>query len=233
MKLTICRPAFVVALLASECLGQSEFRYAVFDIPTLGGRHSYAWAINDWGVVGAAGSIPNNGGFHATRYENGEALDLGTLGGRNSEPKGINNMDWIVGRAHGPGGSGFDFRPFLWREGQMEDLGTLGGDFGEAYAINELGHIVGFTETIPGQRGGWQAFLWRDGVMGRLPELDGSSIAWGLNNTGLVAGQSWSAEFGEPRAVLWENGQVRDLGTLRYDGRGRSVAIDLCAVIDN
>lgn len=63
--------------------------------------------------------------------------------------------------------------------------------------------------------------------MERLHDLGGTTIAWGLNNTGVIVGQSWSAEFGDPRAVLWENGKIRELGTLRYDNRGRSEGRDV------
>jgi len=57
--------------------------------------------------------------------------DLGTLGGNNSFPLGINDRGQVVGwseTADIDPNSGFPtFHAFLWNRGVMHDLGTLGG----------------------------------------------------------------------------------------------------------
>ena len=57
--------------------------------------------------------------------------DLGTLGGNNSWPWGINDRGQVVGGSETPDidpNSGLPtFHAFLWNKGVMHDLGTLGG----------------------------------------------------------------------------------------------------------
>jgi probable HAF family extracellular repeat protein len=67
------------------------------------------------------------------------------------------------------------------------------------------------------------AFQWRNGVLAGLGVLrggDASTAAW-ISDTGLIAGQSRNGvadplipDFGETRAVLWQDGHITDLGTL-------------------
>jgi probable HAF family extracellular repeat protein len=109
------------------------------DLGTLGGVHSFAYAINDVGqVVGQSGT--GSGLVHAFMTgPDGEGMtDLGTLGGY-SLAYGINDAGQVVGwsttAAMGPahafitGPDGTD----------MTDLGTLAGDFSAASGINDAG----------------------------------------------------------------------------------------------
>ena len=79
--------------------------------------------------------------------------DLGTLGGSNSVPWGINDRGQVVGRSETPDidpNSGFPtFHAFLWNKGVMHDLGTLGGQYSQALlgGINSEGQVVGEAET--------------------------------------------------------------------------------------
>jgi probable HAF family extracellular repeat protein len=106
----------------------------------------------------------------------------------------------------------------LWENGHVVDLGTLGGN-SSARAITDEGQVVGRT-TIARRR--WRAFLWQDGEMRDLGTLPGwpHSSAIGLNSRGQVIGwSSKSASYDEelppkPRAFLWQDGKMRDLGTL-------------------
>jgi probable HAF family extracellular repeat protein len=67
------------------------------------------------------------------------------------------------------------------------------------------------------------AYAWQNGVKADLGVLPGgaSSAAFWINSNGLIAGNSQNGEtdpvipgLPEIRAVIWKNGQIRDLGTL-------------------
>ncbi len=221
---------FILALSSSRlCARQSDFRYAVLPLETLGGENSYGRALSEAGnVVGSASVLPDRS--HACVWIGGigTPVDLGTLGGRQSTALGANSQGWIVGRSNPPGGSIFDERAVLWRDGQMIDLGTFGGDHAEAYAINEEGHIAGWAEFVPGQSSPRHAFLWIDGEMIDLGTLDSTgSQAFGMNNADSVVGQSWSNAYTGWRAFLWRDGVMEDLGTLRQLNDGQSYAYDV------
>ena len=104
--------------------------------------------------------------------------------------------------------------------GKITDLGTLGGASSVAANINNQGQIVGASTTAPGQLlGGYgtQAFVWQQGTMTKLAALTGGSRslsqAFDVNDHGQIVGDSVT-DSGQRRAVLWDNAEPRDLGTL-------------------
>jgi probable HAF family extracellular repeat protein len=155
--------------------------------------------------------------------------DLGTLGGNNSGPSGINNRGQVVGWSETTDidpSSGFPiFHAFLWNKGVMHDLGTLGGQYSEALlgGINSQGQVVGHAETVDPNNPPffeWHAFLWKKGAMHDLGTLGGiTSFANAIDSEQRVVG---GAQTNEPDPLLgqqyhpflWEKGVMMDLGTL-------------------
>jgi probable HAF family extracellular repeat protein len=99
--------------------------------------------------------------------------DLGTLGGNNSVPQGIDDRGQVVGRSETPDidpNSGFPVsHAFLWNQGVLRDLGTLGGQNSEAGAINSEGQVVGDADTSTVDPNNppfleHHAFLWKKGA---------------------------------------------------------------------
>ena len=148
--------------------------------------------------------------------------DLGTLGGRRSEPVAINERGQIVGYSTTKDRS---VHAFLWEKGKLRDLGTLGGEDSFAEDINDRGQIVGSADT---KRGVGRAFLWENGKMRDLGTLGGQdSWAHAINDRGQVVGFAATraktkdaSGRSDPvfHAFLWENGKMRDLGTPRAQG---------------
>src|SRR6266496_2896462 len=165
-------------------------------------------------------------------------IDLGTLGGPGSRiladfSKVLNNAGIVVGEADT---STPDVQhAFRWQNGVMTDLGVLpGGNSSHPFRINDTGLSVGFsdngvTDPLTGSPE-FRAVLWnKNGEILNLGTLGGnSSYAFGINNRGQVVGFALNATpdpfslnnwFGgddvtQTRAFLWENGAMRDLGSL-------------------
>jgi len=108
------------------------------------------------------------------------------------------------------------FWGFLWDpEEGLVDIGAFGISHTYVYAMNDAGQVAGFGSLGPGI--GLRGFRWDpvDG-MTTLETLGNSSrgLAFGINNTGQVVGQSSTVD-GETHAVLWDEGQEPiDLQTL-------------------
>jgi probable HAF family extracellular repeat protein len=106
----------------------------------------------------------------------------------------------------------------LWENGHVTDIGNLGGvAWHTPNAINRKGDVVGFSNFSADDGGEYHphAFLWTkdDGIrdLGTLPApLDDTSEAWGIDDSGQVAGRSCDVD-GNCHAFLWQNGVMTDL----------------------
>jgi len=154
----------VVALLAQE---KSIRRYQVTNLPSLGGARSIGNSLNNRGWAAGYSNLPGNQSRHAVLWRHGLALDIGTLGGPNSNVAWPvkNNRGIIVGIAQtatpeplgeswscsaffpGPNNIGFTCLGFVWENGAMRALPTLGGNNGFATGANNRGQVVGWAEN--------------------------------------------------------------------------------------
>jgi len=179
----------------------------IVDLEPCAGVNSSANDVNDLeDVVG--GGDTGFGAFHAYLLSDGTALDLGTLGGEESEALAVNGLGQIAGHSRvGGGGGGGKHAFFIPEPGRMVDLGTLGGATSVAHAVNDHGAAVGLAETSTGAP---HAFRWMesDGMRDLGTLAASASMALGINNRGDVVG-------GSGHAFLWTEGAgFVDLGTL-------------------
>jgi len=252
-------PGFLVLNDAGVLVGRSDT--STFD-PTLGDfrAHAFRWekgVLNDLGTpagavfsqanginaVGwiaidySAGAInPLTGGpvFRGALWKDGQFLDLGTLGGLETDALYVNNGRQVVGF------STIDTTPdpfsflgatthaFIWENGNMTDLGTLGGpdSFSGGGCVDERMNLVtgiSFINSIPDPDLGGvpisHPFLWRDGKMIDLGTLGGKFLdpVQCANNQGQVTGSTTLAGDSMIHAYLWDHGVMHDLGTLGGD----------------
>lgn len=202
--------------------------------PLPGGNNSFATGANNRGeVVGWA----ENGIQDTTCRANNQVLQflpvvwqaksgkiktLPTLPGDSSgSATAINNKGQIVGitgDCDQAVGRHTARHAVLWDRGSIIDLGNLGAPYWNTpTAINQRGDIVGFA-GVPGDEEGniFKAFMWtKEGGIVHLPPLTNlghvDSEAYGINERRQVVGYSCDVDFVDCRAVLWENGTVKDL----------------------
>ena len=100
-------------------------------------------------------------------------------------------------------------RAFVWRDGTTTFLPTLGGP--SAYATGTAGGaVIGASLSGDFTRG----FIYRDGGIQSIGTLyGGDSIAYGINASGQVVGDSTDTS-GNNRAFLYSGGTLTDIGTL-------------------
>lgn len=218
--------ALAVPLLAVGSLTRHAAKAArpgvtVTDLGTLGGRTSFAAAINDKGVV-TGGADLANGTQHAFRWSDGDMVDLGTLpNGSSSFGADINFRGDVVGTSVTPQGP-FG-RATLWRNGEDPvDLGTFGGTIGSATGINDKGVVVGVA-GIPGDTEP-RAFVWDGGPLEGVGDLGPPSRASAINKHGAIVGSGLvpgSSGGLVDHAFAFAGGSVADLGsTLAGDAAG-------------
>ena len=134
---------------------------------------------------------------------------IATPQGANSVALGINNKGEVVGYSF----QGEDYQAFLYSSSDqsMTDVGSLGGKLNAACAISDAGQVTGYSQD---GNGNLLAFIFsRNQPIASLGTLDGASTseAFGINNSGAVAGDSQSGSQNH-RPVLFSNGTVQDLG---------------------
>lgn len=122
----------------------------------------------------------------------------------------LNDLAQIVVQQETDSGS----RSLLVENGAKTDLGTLGGDSTHATDINDGGQVVGWSLTADGT---YHAFLWQDGGMIDLSADFGGPFcsAVAVNETSQVLIKSNS--LGQTRNLIWQDGEITDLGNLGVD----------------
>jgi len=190
-----------------------------------------ATAINERGqVIGTttATSLPS----HPFVWQNGTLTRLRLLGVGHGSANAINERGQVVGSLdtkHESWG-----HAILWQGKQPIDLGR-GRGANVATGINDREQIVGYGHGMPSG-----AFLWQHGNLTDLGTLGGAhtdvvfvgdsyafSYSWKaprtiINNGGQIIGSS-ETSHGNQHAFLWQDGRMRDLGTL--PGRTESEAV--------
>ena len=134
-------------------------RYIVKDLGTLGGTTSQGRGINNKDWISGIGRVRHDTAMHAFFQKNGLKIDLGTLGGPNSNTFSKPTMHGeVVGAAEtsNPDPLGEDFcffgthlicLAFVWQNGTMTALPTLGGNNGTADYINNHSQVAGLAEN--------------------------------------------------------------------------------------
>lgn len=182
--------------------------YTVTDLGTFGGEFSAALDINTAGhqIVGAATLA--SGALRPFLYENGQLINLGTLGGADGIASSINDAGDIVGQADNAQGLR---RGFLYHNGVMTEIPTLGGSESRASDINASGQIVG-QARLPGNNN--HAYLYENGQMFDLGTLGGTtSWANSISGSGQIVGGSHTLPDQDWHAYFRVNGVMTDLGT--------------------
>jgi probable HAF family extracellular repeat protein len=229
--------------------------------PGLGGPNSIAFGDNDKfqsaGEAETSTPDPNGEDFcgfstHLTclpfLWQNGEIIQLSTLGGNNGVAMAISNRGEVAGFAENstpdpdcPAPQVLHFMPVVWEKGAVHKLPTLGGDpDGVAQQINDNGQIVGgsgtcatFNTNLLFNLVPVHALLWEKGKATDLGNLGGKTgeaggnIALDINNQGQVVGNSDLQGDKTFHAFLWtrKTGML-DLRTLSGDVASISISIN-------
>lgn len=199
-------------------------RGQVTPLPGLGGATSTATAINNRGDVAGAAENPD-GNMRAVLWRRGTIVDLGTLGGDISMASAMNNAGDVVGSSEDENGA---LHGFLWRAGEMIKLNPpaqySSNTLNVITGINDRREVVGWTSFGLGfglERG----FLWADGesmVLDRWEEVEGprggrdwfETYPEDINNRGQIVGAGFPSFQNWIRAVMWESGEIMDVGAL-------------------
>jgi probable HAF family extracellular repeat protein len=145
---------------------------------------------------------------------------LGTLGGRDSDARAINDKGQVVGGSMIAGDSAS--HAFLYDGTVMKDLGALGGRNSSAHGINNSGQVVGESDiavdsATPSLDKSTHAFLYDGKTLKDLGTFGGKrSTAHGINDSGLIVGYNLATEgfaFAS-HAILYDGTTMKDLGSL-------------------
>jgi probable HAF family extracellular repeat protein len=229
--------------------------------PGLGGPNSIAFGDNERfqsaGEAETSTPDPNGEDFcgfgtHLTclpfLWQDGEMIQLSTLGGNNGTANAISNQGEVAGFAENstpdpgcPVPQVLQFEPAVWEKGVIHKLPTVGGDpDGVAYEINDNGKVAGASGTCTTFNPNFlnnllavHALLWENGKATDLGNLGGQTgqaggnAAYSVNNRGEVVGSSDLPGDTTFHAFLWTRKTgMQDLGTLSGDVASNSISIN-------
>lgn len=165
--------------------------------------------------------------LHAFIYQDGQVLDLGTLGGAISAAGALNDDGTVVGYSYESNST--PPIAFRWSRGVMEALSLPVGHSSTAHDINNLHQICGWMgDGLTTDRG----FIWDNGKVTELPipigAIKGRAVA--INELADVCGSSShpnpNGSGTVARAILWpSSGSLIELGIL--PGFTHSIARDI------
>jgi len=188
----------------------------IHELPTISGDpDGAALAVNGRGdAAGASGTcgvfnaiyLFNLAPRHAILWHDGQATDLGNLGGdglfNGIYASGLNNVGQVVGASDTTNDA--SFHAFLWENGHMTDLQTLPGDaYSIATAISDRGVVLGVSV---GANFNIRALIWQHGNMQDLNKLVAGSTplslqtACSINALGEIDGIAFNQTTGEYHA---------------------------------
>lgn len=174
--------------------------------PLPGAAESVAYALADDDVAVGISTDAESGRDRASRWQDGAAVDLGTLGGSTSGALGAAH-DATVGWAETAEGHRV---AVAWRGTSVTALEPLGGTASVARAVNRRGLVVGAAEDA---RGSMTACVWDPSVTPLDGLGGGRSEALAVDDAGVVAGYAQTPD-GYVHGVVWRGTRPIDLGTL-------------------
>ena len=185
--------------------------FQITDLGTLGGTESFAYAINDAGQVVGLSRLAGDNDTHAFLYDHGNLIDLSVTYNLGSGPYGesvsdINNSGQIVGNS--PGG-----HVMILSGGSVTEIGVFDGmpsSFSAALGINNLAQVVGYYSSADSLH---HAFLYSNGVVTTIGPFgaDATSVAYAINDSGMVAGSAADSFMVPAHAFLYSNGVMTDI----------------------
>jgi probable HAF family extracellular repeat protein len=199
--------------LAAMALGQT---YRLNELVLPRGTSGFARGLNiDGAAAGSAGETHGTDVSAAVWDHTGHPSDIGRLpGGDFSDAFGINDAGEVVGGFNTAGVT----QPFHFNGSLIPLPLPAADDSGQANAINNASAITGWTSGPAGQH----AVVWSSDSPTVLPGALGVGLAINVNNQ--VVGSS--QDTGVEHAILWNNGQATDLGTLPGDNQSRAIGIN-------
>ena len=175
-------------------------------------------AINALGMVCGTRTITGAPDFKTSAFiwtpQDG-FTDLGLINGQSTSASDINDGNAVAGTMIVSNTQ----HPFLWKAREFIDAGSLAG-IGSTVplSVNNSSQIVGFGGVPMDGAPPWgvnRPFVWSGGSFTQLSILPAHlhGFAQDSNNAGLIVGHS-RPQTGPDHAVLWWNGQLRELNEL-------------------
>lgn len=204
--LRLLKLAMIIGLYSSAVVANAN-NYTFTALSSLGGNFSEANAINNAGQIVGSATLADGITRHATLWYGSTVTDLGTLGGTFSYAYAINNIGQVVGNSYTTGDTAQ--HATLWYGSVATDLGTLGSGFSVAKDINDNGLITGSSFNTNGTI---QAVLWNGTTISSLSST--SSNGNSINNSGQIAGFSYTPGNNAFNAALWDDSITTNLAPL-------------------
>ena len=228
-------PAGAAPAQAAESSTAAAVTYRYIDLGLLGvnpsregGGYALAAGVNEQRQVAGWSTSSKVGGTRGFVWQQGRLIDVGSLtrggGGGNSAMYAINDNGVAAGWTN-PASQFEPGKAATFRNGKLTLLPGWGPrSSSEVLAINNRGQAVGSAsrDVNSVSQARERAVLWSGGVMRDLGTLGGTTqsrygteaIARDINEVGQVVGDALATGDNPWRAFLWENGKMRDLGTL-------------------
>ena len=187
---------------------------AIAQLPDFGDGRSFAHDVNDAGTIVGHAVDQTVIRDRAVSWTGGSIHNLGDTEEHSyNRAFGVNESGQVAGWAWNL----FQPNDAIVYDGAWFTVGGIDGPFqnAEASDINDSGVMVGL-QAFPS--GDWHAAIWSFGNptidAGTLPGLAYGEL-YDVNEAGVAVGRSYAGTIPEvSRAVIWENGELKDLNDL-------------------